>query len=137
MVKKFTRMVFSMGLIALVFLANSYFQPSASANNRGRSLYLQYCASCHGIDGTGNGPVAPNLKVAPPDLTAIEKSKGKFPDLHIRQVIAGEIGQTELTVHGTKEMPVWGQVFRLEHGQTYSILNVHALTKYIESIQKK
>ncbi|MEW6127224.1 MAG: c-type cytochrome [Acidobacteriota bacterium] len=137
MFKRFAKVVSFMMLISLVLLANSSFQTLATANDRGRKLYLQYCASCHGIDGMGNGPVTPNLKVAPPDLTAIEKNEGKFPSLRIQNVIAGEVGQTELTIHGTKEMPVWGNIFRLKKGQTHSILNVYALTKYIESIQKK
>lgn len=35
---------------------------------RGQSLYTQYCASCHGINGDGNGPEAPNLVVKPVDF---------------------------------------------------------------------
>lgn len=135
MLKRFTKIASLITLIAFVLFFDSTFQSSA-ANDRGRKLYLQYCASCHGVDGTGNGPVAPNLKVAPPDLTRIEKKDGKFPAVHVQMVIAGEVGATELTVHGTKEMPVWGQVFRYQHSQTHSLLNVYALTKYIESIQK-
>jgi mono/diheme cytochrome c family protein len=110
---------------------------SAMANNeKGKKLYMQYCASCHGIDGKGKGPVASSLCASLPDLTKIEKKDGKFPALRIQNVIAGEIGQTEITAHGTREMPVWGSVFREREDQGRSMLDVYALTKYIESIQQ-
>jgi putative copper resistance protein D len=35
---------------------------------RGQSLYTQYCSSCHGINGDGNGPDAPNLALPPVDF---------------------------------------------------------------------
>ena len=42
---------------------------------RGRKLFNQHCASCHGTDAKGHGPVAPSLKVSPTDLTAIQKDR--------------------------------------------------------------
>lgn len=36
---------------------------------RGRQLYRQHCAACHGADGTGNGPRPAGLVMWPPDLT--------------------------------------------------------------------
>lgn len=39
-----------------------------------------YCASCHGVDAKGEGPVAKSLNVKPSDLTRIAaRSGGKFP----------------------------------------------------------
>ena len=39
-----------------------------------------YCATCHGRDGKGNGPVAAALKVVPPDLTRLARDNGgAFP----------------------------------------------------------
>jgi len=35
----------------------------------GRDLFATYCASCHGITGRGNGPVAEELRQSPADLT--------------------------------------------------------------------
>jgi mono/diheme cytochrome c family protein len=106
-------------------------------DERGRKLYLQYCASCHGVIGKGQGPAAKSLSTPLPDLTGIQKREGKFPAARIKIVIAGEVGETELTAHGSKEMPVWGKVFRDARGQSRSRLDVYALTKYIESIQEK
>lgn len=109
----------------------------AAANDRGQRLYIQYCATCHGVDAKGGGPVAPKLKTSPTDLTTIRKEDGKFPGVRIRLVIAGEVGETELTVHGTREMPVWGRVFRFKKAdKSAAALDAYALMRYIESIQR-
>ncbi|HMV50133.1 MAG TPA: c-type cytochrome [Blastocatellia bacterium] len=92
---------------------------------RGRKLFANYCASCHGVEATGNGPVAPSLKKHPSDLTRIESKNGKFPAEEIRKKIAGD---GEVPVHGKKDMPVWGLIF--------SAADINNLVKYLESIQK-
>jgi hypothetical protein len=82
--------------------------------------------------------VASSLSKAPPDLTGIEKREGKFSGVRIRMIIAGEVGATELAAHGTREMPVWGRVFRFKRGDRgVADLDVFALTKYIDSIQQR
>ena len=37
----------------------------------GEELYLRFCASCHGSEALGDGPVSRSLNVAVPDLTRI------------------------------------------------------------------
>jgi mono/diheme cytochrome c family protein len=37
--------------------------------SQGKRLFLQYCATCHGDEGRGDGQNATNLKPPPPDLT--------------------------------------------------------------------
>ena len=39
---------------------------------KGADLFRSYCASCHGREGKGDGPVAPALNAKVPDLTTIE-----------------------------------------------------------------
>ncbi len=103
----------------------------------GRELFRSYCASCHGIDGTGDGPAAGSLKAAPADLTQISK-EGKFPR---KKVIAFIDGETSVPAHGSREMPVWGRVLREQGGGPYTSAaaraEIYALTDYLESIQKK
>lgn len=106
-------------------------------NDRGQKLYMEHCASCHGADAKGQGPVASVLRTPPTDLTKIPKEDGKFPSARISMVISGEVGQTEIAAHGTREMPVWGQIFRaIRPDRSTAKLDVYALTKYIESLQK-
>ena len=123
--------------IGVLLLAQSFPSVTQGANkeDRGQKLYMQYCASCHGADGKGGGPVAPSLKTFIPDLTTIEKREGKFDQNKVQQIISGEIGYT---AHGQKDMPVWGYIFRQKAGgQMVATANVFALAKYIKSIQQK
>ena len=72
-----------------------------------RDLYDRLCASCHGPEGRGDGPVAKALVVRPPDLTSLAaRHAGTFPREHVVNVLSG---QRQVSAHGTREMPVWGQ----------------------------
>lgn len=81
-------------------------------------------------------PGMPALKSAPPDLTEISKRHdGKFPRMQVISFIGGEM---PVVAHGSREMPVWGRVFRPERpGFSPGSPEIYALTDYIESIQKK
>jgi mono/diheme cytochrome c family protein len=69
----------------------------------GQQMYTAYCAVCHGLGGTGNGPAAEALKVPPPDLTTLaKKNGGQYPSDHVRSAIEGDL---RLPAHGSKEMP--------------------------------
>ena len=77
---------------------------------KGAQLYQRFCASCHGIQGFGDGPVASSIKSMVPDLTRIAKRHGGvFPAEQLRRIIDGRDVQPP---HGTREMPVWGYEFR-------------------------
>lgn len=48
--------------------------PSTAHNiSRGRQLYDQNCASCHGARGLGDGPAAKNLRPPPASLTGLRR----------------------------------------------------------------
>ena len=110
-------------------------RPTSAAS--GQEMYKTYCAVCHGTDGTGNGPAAGALKVPPPDLTTLaSKSSGKYPAMKVSAIIRGE---EVLAAHGSKDMPIWGHLFRSISGGHESEVQqrVANLNKYIESLQKK
>ena len=75
----------------------------------GKSEFQSSCASCHGIDGKGKGPVSEQLKTAPSDLTMLaKKNNGIFPLDAIYKTIDGT---KSVAGHGTREMPIWGERF--------------------------
>jgi mono/diheme cytochrome c family protein len=75
----------------------------------GKELYGRFCASCHGPEGRGNGPVASSFKVEVPDLTLIaRRAHGEYPRDRIARIIDGRF---IVGAHGTRTMPVWGEDF--------------------------
>ena len=103
----------------------------------GSEMYQNYCASCHGAKGQGNGPAAEALKVPPTDLTTLaQKNGGKYPGLKVAAAIRGE---GTVPAHGTKDMPVWGHLFWGMSGghETEVQQRVANLTNYIETLQAK
>jgi len=127
-------LVFSLVLVmGSVISAQNKTAGSQTYVERGRKLFLQYCATCHGETAKGEGPVAAALKVGPPDLTAIQQPGEKFPTYKVQTKIDGE---KEVTAHGPSKMPVWGTVFKRTSGELQRHADVYALVKYIESIQR-
>jgi mono/diheme cytochrome c family protein len=84
----------------------------AQGMDLGKNEYLRSCVSCHGETGKGDGPVAKSLPKPPGDLTKLAKNNnGVFPISRVYDVIDGRM---QVIMHGTREMPVWGDVFRRE-----------------------
>lgn len=109
-------------------------RPPESA--QGPAIYKQYCAACHGVDGKGHGPAAPALKVPPTDLTTFAKRHGgQFSETDLREIIEGD---RDIAAHGSKEMPIWGEVFRaVMRDRSFRELRTTNLIRYLESIQVK
>lgn len=110
--------------------------PGKSETISGKQLYSSYCALCHGTEAKGSGPFSPQLKVWPPDLTQLARNNhGVFPAMRVAEVIDGEFDKP---AHGSREMPIWGPVFRsMAHGRKDSAhLRINNLVKYLESLQQ-
>ena len=100
----------------------------------GRDSFQLYCAPCHGTDTRGNGPVAPALKTAPPDLTQLaRRNGGAFPADRVRAFVTGT-GRT-LPTHGPGEMPVWGPTFRAFETDVRVQERIKNLVAYLASQQ--
>ena len=99
----------------------------------GKFEYLNSCASCHGTTGKGDGPVVKSLIKPPTDLTRLsETNSGVFPFARIYDVIDGRF---ELATHGTRDMPVWGEVYKRSWAQGQNgALPYLASKEVIESI---
>jgi mono/diheme cytochrome c family protein len=107
--------------------------------------FRKYCASCHGISGEGDGPVADSLKKRPPDLTVLSRDNGgKFPEQRVYDAIAGT---GNISAHGTREMPIWGMYFQRPNSalgaggpmrnQQQVKNHIMIFVNYIKSIQKQ
>ena len=103
----------------------------------GRDLFEFYCATCHGRDGKGTGPVAAALKTPPADLTIIAKHNGgRFPRGEVIAFVADE--KSPIAAHGPRQMPVWGPIVRaLDPSDTRAKVRIDNLVTYIESMQAK
>src|SRR3954462_14118837 len=76
----------------------------------GSATFNAYCTVCHGPSGRGDGPAAKALVKPPADLTQISKrNNGKFSDAAVKMHITGD---TIVAAHGSREMPIWGPVFK-------------------------
>ena len=112
----------------------------------GKLEFRRYCAQCHGLDATGNGPVAPVLKKKPVNLTTLAKNNdGVFPEQQVRDYVNG---RKTVASHGTREMPIWGNEFMYRQGGsggpgapalTEAQVNqkIDLLVQYVKSIQTK
>ena len=94
----------------------------------GEDDFKQYCASCHGVSGKGDGPVAPSLN-----------NGGSFPKKHVMDVVQGNKDyDKKFRTHGPSVMPVWGNIFLDDSDGRSSIASarIKNVVRYIESIQK-
>ncbi|WP_306006914.1 c-type cytochrome [Aquicoccus porphyridii] len=74
----------------------------------GGLLYERHCATCHGLSGEGQGPMAGVLVIQPTDLTTLAaRAGGAFPVLRVIRRIDG---RDPLVAHGSP-MPVYGDFF--------------------------
>jgi mono/diheme cytochrome c family protein len=132
---KLQALLFSvLGMIAL-----SGQRVAAGEAGSGEKLYLQYCSSCHGKDGRGNGPVADHLKTKVPDLTLLkQRTDGHYPLDYVMSTIDG---RRAVGAHGDREMPVWGEVFREEvakekYQELTTLLTAKIIAEYVGTLQR-
>jgi mono/diheme cytochrome c family protein len=111
--------------------------PLLIASIQGDKLYKTYCASCHGDDAKGGGPMAAWLKVPPPDLTRIAaRNGGTFPLMRVDRIIAGE--EALPSGHGSRAMPLWGPVFsQVTRDQDLGRVRIDNLARYLRDIQRR
>jgi mono/diheme cytochrome c family protein len=101
----------------------------------GRDIFQFHCAACHGPGGKGDGPAAGSLRTPPADLTTIAARHGQFPTEFLRRFVAGD--EPPVAAHGTRDMPVWGPVFRSQQPHdALADVRIENVVRYIESIQK-
>ena len=80
--------------------------------------------------------MAPSLKNLPPDLTTIAaRNDGRFPSEALERYVAGD--HDVPSAHGSREMPVWGPIFRsLEPHDRLTQIRIANLVAFIETLQR-
>lgn len=110
--------------------------PVAKDAYPGAALFRTYCASCHGPLAKGDGPLAGQLRIRPPDLTLIAgRNKGKWDGGSVARTIDG---REPVKGHGGPDMPVWGDVFKSSrdgYDEESVKVKVRQLMEYLESLQ--
>lgn len=103
---------------------------------QGPALFHAYCASCHGTDAKGGGPMVASLRVKPTDLTRISaRNGGVFPKMRVERIISGE--EQPASGHGSSAMPVWGPIFsQVENDRDFGRVRIDNLARYLDSIQQ-
>ncbi|SDZ14071.1 Cytochrome c [Jannaschia faecimaris] len=129
----------------LALLALCLAQPVAAQDaelvDLGLGLFLDYCATCHGTEARGDGPMQEVLAVEVPDLTQLAARAGGFPHY---EVVTKIDGRRPVMSHGDV-MPVWGRVFegtdsafvRTDAGQPIvTSVPIAALVAWLEGVQE-
>jgi mono/diheme cytochrome c family protein len=114
-----------LGLIALL--------PGVARADEGAALFKTLCASCHGIDGRGDGPAAEAMQPRPTDLT---KST-----LNLAELMRVIDGRRTVRAHGDGSMPVWGREFKEAMAGSGrenrdSLRQVQMLAEHVRSLEK-
>ncbi|MBP7573024.1 MAG: c-type cytochrome [Rhodoferax sp.] len=134
----------SAAFVALALISGTCFSqgqgPRHGQVDFGKSEFEASCASCHGVSGKGDGTLRPFLVRAPSDLTTLAKRNGSvFPTQRVWEIIDGR-GSVEIGPHGSRDMPIWGQIYRSEDTQPYELhvrVRISALLDYLSRIQEK
>ena len=127
--------------LVAILLAGCCSEAMAQDMVTGQYEYMNHCASCHGENGQGDGPLIEILKDPVPDLTVLSRNnEGMFPFHETLMVIDGRKG---LRGHGNY-MPVWGDTFERQEmtqaadDRSYMIAQgrLLSLVEYLVTIQQ-
>ncbi len=119
---------------SLFLILLALYATTASANPppayEGRKLYVSYCLLCHGVEGSGDGPLAKAMKISPANLTTTVRSRS---DTILTKIITGQ-GKQTITGRDrhnllSETMPEWKDVF--DESQ------IQALIAYLRFLSRK
>ena len=125
-------------IILILLLAEMGCSPDSPSS--GRTVFINSCASCHGVTGRGDGPLAAELEVKPADLTKIAARRGGlWPMVEVMSIIDGYHRRTL----PREVMPIFGDLaegtlvpFDAGDGRkTPTPVSLIALANYLETIQ--
>jgi mono/diheme cytochrome c family protein len=107
-----------------------------ASKTMGSEHFRIYCATCHGKEAKGDGPLADSLRFRPSDLTLLaRRNGGKFDSNVVSRIIDG---REPVKGHGGPDMPVWGDAFKNSrdgYSDEKVKEKVDELVEYLRSIQ--
>ena len=143
MAERSSRLSLAIGLTTMVMVwAIQALAQEQDVIAAGKREFQRSCATCHGVEAKGDGPSANALNVQPADLTQMSKKHGGvFLFWRTYEKISGREEEI-IRGHGTREMPIWGERFRLEGnaGEEYKLGvrgRILSLVYYLQSIQEQ
>ncbi|MEK0165805.1 c-type cytochrome [Phaeobacter sp. A36a-5a] len=131
-----------MRLAAILAIAAGPVWAQEADSDKGRDLFLYFCAECHGKDAASLGPMAEMMALRPPDLTQLAtRNGGDFPV----EAVARQIdGRQPIAAHG--DMPMFGPTLdedkyvalALPGGQPMMVpRSLSSLIAYLQTVQDK
>jgi len=96
-------MIWKTFALLVVGLLSSNVFAELSQSFEGYRIFRANCFICHGLDGTGDGPLASKLDTKPADLTNNDRLKKKS-DRELFKIIEGKAPHG----HVSQDMPQWG-----------------------------
>ena len=119
-------------VLAVAFFASGCLRDRIS-RDAPEIVYRRYCASCHGLEGRGDGPAAAALSPPPTDLTRLT--------YNVEELMWRIDGTQTIRAHGDSPMPVWGEVFAKglvgeDAPDRRARLHVKAAAMYARSLQR-
>lgn len=130
--------LFAISALAVMVVGEAQAQEPAF----GREYFMEFCATCHGVDAKGGGPMVGALMMVPADLTALAaKNDGVFPAERVARRIDG---RDPLVSHGSP-MPVYGDffdgsdaIFQIPNGQPmHTSRPIADLIAYLMTVQEE
>ncbi len=105
----------------------------------GGELYRRFCASCHGLQGAGDGVLSSYFIIEIPNLQELAvRAGGRYPKESVIRIIDG---RDVIAGHGTPLMPVWGEELgggypRNQQGTKTTQLLIERLADHVCRLQK-
>ena len=123
------------GCSAALVASQAATAPSRGAIERGRAVFEQNCATCHGKRGKGDAPGASTMRPRPTDLTTLTKRYGAFPAERVEATLKG----TDQPKAHTPGMMVWKALFLADANGNETTANARMkdVIAFIGSLQAK
>ena len=127
--------IITIGCSAALATSQGGTAPTRGAIERGRAVFEQNCATCHGKRGKGAAPGASTMKPPPTDLTMLTRRHGAFPAERVEATLKG----TDQTKAHTPGMTAWKALFLADANGNETTADAHVkdVIAFIASLQAK